>query len=303
MKAAAVNAFGGPEAVELLDVETPEAGPGQVRVRVRAAGIQPVDCLVRQGLFHSGGSPVFPQTIGNDFAGVVDQAGEGADGFPVGSEVLGWALMACHAEYVVVPVDQIVPKPASMPWEVAGAFSGSAQTAHTALELLKVGAGDTVLIHAAAGGVGTVAVQVARAHGATVIGTAAPRNHAYLRSLGAVPVTYGDGLAGRVRELAPSGVTAALDCFGGAALDASLDLVPDRERIGTLVDFARAPELGVQAIRSQRSAHRLSTLTALYAAGRLRIEISRTFPLERAADAHREVESRHVRGKIALVVS
>ncbi|MBC2876994.1 MULTISPECIES: NADP-dependent oxidoreductase [Streptomyces] len=302
MKAAAINAFGGPEVVEPLDLPTPEPGPGQVRVRVRAAGVQPVDGAVRRGLLHAGAAPAFPLTIGNDFAGVVDRTGDGADAFPAGAEVLGWALMACHAEYVVVPADQLVAKPAGMPWEVAGAFSASAQTAHTALELLGVGAGDTLLVHAAAGGVGTVAVQLARAYGATVIGTASPRNHDYLRSLGAVPVAYGDGLVERVRALAPQGVTVALDAAGGAALDASVELVADRERIGTIVDHGRAPALGVRALTTQRSAARLSTLTGLWAEGRLRVEVSRTFPLERAADAHRAIETGHGRGKIALVM-
>ncbi|EME99677.1 NADP-dependent oxidoreductase [Streptomyces mobaraensis NBRC 13819 = DSM 40847] len=337
MKAAAINAFGGPEVVEPLELPTPEPGPGQVRVRVRAAGVQPVDGAVRRGLFHTGTTPAFPLTIGNDFAGVVDRTGEDADGFaadgfraggspadgstaggstaggstadgfpaggfPVGAEVLGWAPMACHAEYVVVPVDQIVAKPAGMPWEVAGAFSASAQTAHTALELLGVGAGDTLLVHAAAGGVGTVAVQLARAYGATVIGTASPRNHDYLRSLGALPVAYGDGLVERVRALAPRGITVALDAAGGAALDASVELVADRDRIGTIVGFDRAPALGVRVLRTQRSAARLSALTGLWTEGRLRVEVSRTFPLERAADAHRAIETGHGRGKIALVM-
>ncbi|MGI5467428.1 alcohol dehydrogenase catalytic domain-containing protein [Streptomyces sp. CA-132043] len=160
MKAAAIRSFGGPEVVELLDVATPAAGPGEVRVRMRAAGVQPADCAVRGGWAPPGQELSFPQKIGNEFAGVVDQVGEGAAGFPVGSEVLGWALLAAHAEYVVVPTDQIVPKPAAMPWPVAGVLSASGQTAHTALERLKVGAGDTLLVHAAAGGVGTVAVQL-----------------------------------------------------------------------------------------------------------------------------------------------
>lgn len=302
MKAAAVNAFGGPEVVELLDVETPTAGPGQVRVKVRAAGIQAADCAVRGGWTPPGQTLSFPQKIGNEFAGVVDQVGAGVGGFPAGSEVLGWCVLACHAEYVVVPADQIVEKPASMPWEVAGALSASGQTAHTALEKLKVGAGDTLLVHAAAGGVGTVAVQLATAYGAKVIGTASPRNHDYLRSLGAVPVAYGDGLADRVRALAPGGITAVLDGAGGEALDVSVALLKDKARIGTLVGFDRVAELGVLGIFSQRSTERLRDLVDRYARGELHIEIARTFPLERAADAHREVETRHVRGKVAIVV-
>ncbi|MFC6880674.1 MULTISPECIES: NADP-dependent oxidoreductase [Actinomadura] len=302
MKAAAVNSFGGPEVVELLEVETPQAGPGQIRVRVKAAGIQPFDGAVRRGLTLPGQDPSFPRKIGNDFAGIVDQVGEGAAGFPVGSEVLGWALLACHAEYVVVPVDQVAAKPPQMPWEAAGAFSASAQTAYTAVESLRVGAEDTLLVHAAAGGVGTVAVQLARIRGAAVIGTASPRNHDYLRSLGALPVAYGEGLVERVRKAAPGQVTAALDCVGGPALDASLELVADRGRIGTVTDFDRAPELGVSAISTQRSAERLAELANWYVEGKLRVEISHTFPLDQAAEAHRLMDTGHVRGKVAIVV-
>lgn len=302
MKAAAIRSAGGPEVVELLDVETPHAGPGHIRVRVKAAGIQPFDCAVRRGLTIPGQDTSFPRKIGNDFAGFVDQVGEGVTGFSIGSEVLGWALLASHAEYVVVPAEHAVIKPAGMPWEIAGAFSASAQTAYTAIEQLKVEAGDTVLVHAAAGGVGTVAVQLVTILGATAVGTASPRNHDYLRSLGAHPVAYGDGLVERVRNLVPNGVTAALDCIGGSALDASLELVTDRSRIGTVTDFGRAGELGILAISTQRSAERLKRLTDWYAEGKLHIEISHTFPLDQAAEAHRHMETGHVRGKIAIIV-
>jgi NADPH:quinone reductase-like Zn-dependent oxidoreductase len=240
--------------------------------------------------------------VGNEFAGVVDQVGAGVDGFAVGSEVLGFQTLGSYAEYVAVPADQVVTKPAAMPWEVAGGFSGGAQTAHTTLTQLRVGAGDTVLIHAAAGAVGTVAVQLTREWGATVIGTASEANHDYLRSLGATPVAYGDGLVERVRAAAPQGVDAALDAAGGDALRASLELVKDRERIGTIVEYERGPQLGIPFLRGQRSAARLTELVDLYAAGRLRIHVRATFPLDRAADAHREVERGHGRGKVVLTV-
>ncbi|HZG06053.1 MAG TPA: NADP-dependent oxidoreductase [Streptomyces sp.] len=302
MLAAVFRSFGGPEVLEVAEVETPSPARGQVRVRVKAAGAQAYDCAVRGGWNPPGMTVRFPQIVGNDFAGVVDEVGEGVTEFSVGDEVLGWALLSCYAQYLVVSVDQVVPKPANMPWEVAGGFSASAQTAHTALKELEVGSGDTVLVHAAAGGVGTVAVQLAREWGATAIGTASLRNHDYLRSLGAIPVEYGERLADRVRELAPGGVTAALDGIGGEALDVSVELVKDRNRIGTLVDFERAGELGARALFSQRSAARLRELTDLYAQGRLHIEVSRTFPLEAAADAHRAVETGHVRGKVVLTI-
>ncbi|MFF4604060.1 NADP-dependent oxidoreductase [Streptomyces sp. NPDC001339] len=302
MKAAVIQEFGGPETLKVEEIGTPVPGAGEIRVRVKAAGVQAYDTAVRSGWTPPGMTISFPQVLGNDFAGIVDAVGEGVTEFAVGDEVLGWALLSCYAEFLVVSTEQVVPKPAAMPWEVAGAFSASAQTAHTALKALEVGEGDTLLVHAAAGGVGTIAVQLAAIWGATAIGTASERNHEYLKSLGATPVTYGEGLADRVRALAPGGVTAALDGIGGHALDVSVELVKDKNRIATLVDFGRVEELGVRAVFSQRAKERLAELTALYAEGRLRVEVSKTYPLERAADAHREMETGHARGKIAVTV-
>ncbi|MEU7798828.1 NADP-dependent oxidoreductase [Micromonospora arborensis] len=302
MRAAAFHTFGGPEVLQVIEVATPVAGPGEVRVRVEAAGVQAYDSAVRSGWTPPGQTVRFPQIVGNDFAGVVDQTGTGVTDFRTGDEVVGWALLASCAEYVVVPAGQVVAKPAGMSWPQAGSLSASAQTAQTALEELKVGAGDTLLIHGASGGVGTVAVQLALAAGAKVIGTASPANQDYLRSLGATPTSYGDGLTDRVRALAPGGVDVALDAAGGAALDACLDLVADRDRIGTLVDFARADKLGVRPLRSQRSAQRLQAITDLYRTGRLTLTVSQTFPLDRIADAHRRIDTGHARGKTAVLL-
>jgi len=303
MKAAAVSAFGPPEVLRVIDLEAPEPGPGEVRVRVKAAGVQPADLSVRKGWTPPGATVGQTRIPGNEFAGVVDRVGEGVTGFAPGDEAIGFRVLNCYAEYVVVPADQLVAKPAGMPWEVAGALSASGQTAHTALRELGVGEGDTVLVHAAAGGVGSAAAQLARAWGATVIGTASPRNHDYLRSLGAIPVAYGEGLADRVRALAPQGIHAALDAAGEDALRASVELVRDKSRIGTIVSFELAPLLGVRAIRSQRSAARLSELVELWRQDRLRVAIRRTFPLERAADAHRELETGHGFGKVVLTIN
>ncbi|MGI5214762.1 NADP-dependent oxidoreductase [Plantactinospora sp. CA-290183] len=304
MRAIAFSEFGPPEVLRLVELPTPAAGPGQVRVRIRAAGVQPYDCALRAGWTPPGVTGGFPRIPGNEFAGVVDQIGPGvgASGITVGAEVLGFGQLNCYAEYLVVPADQVTAKPPEMPWAVAGGFTAGAQTAHIALAELGLGKGDTLLVHAAAGAVGTVAVQLAVDRGATVIGTAREENHDYLRSLGAIPVAYGDGLLDRVRALAPDGVDAALDGAGGAALEVSLALVPARDRIVTLVEHARAPELGVRTTRNLRSAARLAELADLYAQGRLRIHVRRTYPLARAADAHREVESRHGRGKVVLLV-
>ncbi|MEJ8545064.1 NADP-dependent oxidoreductase [Brevibacillus borstelensis] len=300
MKAAAFSTFGPPEVLQVVEFADPQVGADQVRVRVKAAGVQPFDWAVRSGWSPPYYPVKFPQILGNEFAGVIDQVGENVTGYSVGDEVLGWSLLSCYAELVVVSADQIVAKPKEMPWETAGVMSASGQTAHTALEELGVGEGDTVLIHAAAGGVGTFSVQLARAWGATVIGTASQINHEYLRSLGAIPVAYGDGLLERVKALAPGGVDAALDAVGGEALPVSVKLVENKARIGTLVDFDRAEELGVRSIRSQRSRARLQELVGLYTQGLLSIHIWKSFSLDHAADAHREAETGHVRGKVVI---
>lgn len=303
MNAIVFSEPGPPDVLHLSEVDDPEARPGQVRVRVRAAGVQPADLAVRRGWAPPGATLQLPQTPGNEFAGTIDGVGHGVADFTVGDEVLGFTTLGSYAELVAVDAAQVVLKPPSMPWEVAGALSASGQTAHTALEDLAVGAGETVLVHAAGGGVGSMAVQLARHRGARVIGTGRPASHDHLRSLGAVPVTYGDGLAERVRTLAPDGVDAALDAVGGEALAVSVELVEDRARIGTLVDFAGAARLGVRALRSRRSAARLTDLVDLYREGVLHVPIWRTFTLADAGAAHREVATGHARGKVVLLVA
>lgn len=304
MKAVAFHSPGTPDVLQIMEFDPPVPKHNQVRVQVKAAGVQPVDCAIRgQGFSPPGVEIRYPQILGNEFAGIIDVVGAGVEDFSVGDEVIGWSLLSSYAEYVVVPTSQIVKKPKSMSWEEAGVFTASGQTAHTALQELGIGKGDTLLVHAAAGGVGTFAVQLARAWGATVIGTASPNNHDYLRTLGAIPVTYGEGLVERVRKLAPNGIDAALDAAGEEALRASIELIQDKKRIGTIVAFDLSNELGTIPIRSKRSVFRLSELTQMYEKGLLRVFLSQTFPLHRAADAHRAVETRHVRGKIALIVN
>ncbi|KAB2331580.1 NADP-dependent oxidoreductase [Cytobacillus depressus] len=303
MKAVAFHSPGTPNVLQVMEFDPPVPGIGQVRVKVKAAGVQPVDCAIRgQGFSPPGVEIRYPQILGNEFAGIIDVVGDGVESFSVGNEVIGWSLLYSYAEYVVVPTSQLVRKPKNMPWEEAGVLTASGQTAYTALQELGISKGDTVLINAAAGGVGTFAVQLARAWGATVIGTASPRNHDYLRSLGAIPVSYGEGLVERVRELAPKGIDVALDAAGEEALRASVELVHDKKRIGTIVAFDLSEELGTIPIRSKRSVSRLSELTKMYEQGLLRVVISQTFPLNQAADAHRAVETGHVRGKIVLTV-
>ncbi|SOB84019.1 NADP-dependent oxidoreductase [Streptomyces sp. 1331.2] len=302
MKAVTVTRSGGPEVLRVTEVPDPEPGPGEVRVRVYAAGVQPVDLAIREGFRPPGVVVEPPFVLGNEFAGVVDRLGPDSGGWAVGDEVLGFRVLDGHAELVTVDAARLVAKPAGMPWELAGSLSASGQTAHMALTQLGVGPGDTVLVHGATGGVGTVAVQLARAWGATVIGTASERNHDYLRELGAIPVAYGDGLVERVRALAPQGVTAAFDAAGRGALEASVELVADRGRIGTVVDHAGAERLGVRALRAQRTAERLAELVRLWESGGLRLEVAEALPIGKAAEAHRLVGTGHVRGKVVLTM-
>jgi len=292
MKAVAFTEFGGPEVLRVLDLPEPQAGPGEVRVHVKAAGVQPYDAAVRAGWEPPGLALGWPRVPGNEFAGIVDEGD-----LPAGTEVLGFTAVQAAAEYIVVPATDVTPKPAEMPWEVAGGFTAGTQTASIALEALQVKEGETLLMHGAAGSVGTAAVQLARLRGATVIGTASEANQDYLRELGATPVVYGEGLKDRVASL---GVDVVLDGAGGPALDLSLELVKDRSRILTLVEHGRAADLGVLVSKSGRSAARLAELAALYAKGDLRFHVRRAYPYTEAVAAHREIETGHGRGKIVL---
>ena len=299
MRAAAFAEPGDPDVLRIHELPDPQAGPGEVRVRVRTAGVQPFDAALRRGWVPPYATVQLPQPPGNEFAGVVDQ---GTDAVPAGTEVLGFSVFGSYAQYVVVPADQVTPKPAGVPWEVAGGFTAGWQTARLALSALGVGPGDTLLVNAAAGSTGTAGVQLARLLGATVIGTASGQNQDYVRSIGAIPVVYGEGLLDRVRSLAPQGVTAAIDGAGGDALEVSLALVADRKRIITLVAHDRIEKLGLASIQGRRSAEALAELIALYAAGTTQWHVRRTYPLEEAAAAHREIETGHGRGKIVLTV-
>ena len=301
-KAAVFFEPGGPEVLRLMDVPEPKAEPGQVRVRVKAAGVQPFDVAVVAGKIHRQEDPAVPTIPGNEFAGVVDQVGAGAEGFAVGDEVLGYSTLNSYQELLVVESDQITAKPASMPWEVAGGFSAGAQTAHIALEEIGVGEGDTVLVHGAAGAVGTSAVQLSRLWGATVIGTAREEQHDYVRSLGAIPIAYGEDFIERVGALAPQGVDASVDGVGGEALDATLELVKDRSRILSLTDHRKAPELGIRVTPPARSAVRLTELANLYDQGKLTLLIMATYPLSKAAEALRAYQAGNIRGKIVITI-
>ncbi|GID95098.1 oxidoreductase [Amorphoplanes digitatis] len=286
--------------LRIADLPDPEPGPGQVRIRVRAAGVQPFDIAVRQGWIKRGPEN-FPHQVGQEYSGVVELLGEGVTGLAVGDPVLGSTMMAGQATHVVVPASDVVAKPPELDFPTAAALVAAAQTASGALRELGVGAGDTLLVHAAAGSVGTIAVQLARLAGATVIGTASPANHDYLRRLGALPVAYGDGVVEAVRAVAQGPVTVALDAAGRGAIAASVELGVPRDRIGTIVDDKAAAEFGTMVVRAGRSPARLGEVVALAARGVLTMPV-RAYPLAEAAEAHAVVEAGHGRGKVVLIV-
>ncbi|MEU8665266.1 NADP-dependent oxidoreductase, partial [Actinoplanes philippinensis] len=242
MEAIVFDRFGGPEVLRVAEVGVPQPGPGQIRLRVVSAGVNPVDHKIRSGWLEQVFPTTFPATPGWEAAGVVDEVGGGVTGLAPGDEVFGFTDTGAYAGYALATV--VARKPAGLGWDEAAALPVAGETAQRVLDLLAVGAGETVLIHGAAGGVGGLAVQLAVLRGATVVGTASPANHDYLRSLGAVPVAYGDGLADRVRAVAPR-IDAVFDATGQGALEASVELRGSARRIVTIADGAAAQRLGV----------------------------------------------------------
>jgi NADPH:quinone reductase len=306
-------AYGGPEVLRLADEPAGEPGPGQARIAVRAAGVNPVDYKAYSGAF--GTDPArLPIRLGSEASGVVTAAGPDAIGpaGPVtpGQEVIAFRAPGAYAAELVVPARALVPKPAELEWPQAAGLMLTGATAWHALAATDVGPGDTVLVHGAAGGVGLMAVQLATARGATVIATASPARHEFLRGLGALPVAYGSGLEQRVRDAAPGGVAAALDLIGtGEAMDVSLATVADRARIATIAGFARGLAEGVKVLGGApgadpgteiRDAARLE-LARMAQDGTLRVFVDQTFPLADVAAAHRLIMNGHVRGKIAVI--
>ena len=309
MRAIAIQEYGGPEVLELTDLPEPIVGPDVVLVRAKAAGVNPVDYKVRKGGLASRYPCHLPLVPGWDVAGVVEAVGPAVPEFSPGDEVIGYVRRdhiqwGTYAELVPTPVRTLARKPAVLSWAEAAALPLAGLTAWQVLtRVLRVGDGDVVLVHAAAGGVGSFAVQLARALGARVVGTASEAKHDYLRALGAEAVTYGVGLADRVRDLVPEGVTAVLDLIGGEALEVSPALLAAGGRVASVLDPGKARKLGAGYWFVRPDGEDLRELCGLVDAGELSVPVERTFALEEAADAHRLIEEGHVRGKLALEIS
>ncbi|MFC9248187.1 NADP-dependent oxidoreductase [Streptomyces sp. NPDC057136] len=302
MEAIVYEKFGGPEVLHLTQVDEVHPGPGQVRVEVRAAGVNPIDYKIRHGWMEQVFTTPLPATPGSDVAGVVDEIGEGVTAFAPGDEVFGTSATGSYATHALADVRAVTRKPEELSWEEAAALPIASGTAARVLDELAVTEGDTLLLHGAAGAVGTAAVQLATARGATVIGTASPANHDYLRVLGAVPVTYGDGLVDRVHQVAPQGVDAVFDASGRGALPDSIELRGGTDRIVTIAD-ADAAKLGVAFSSGAGSVpgEHLAENARLAAMGELRVPVAQTFALSDATKAHEASETGHVRGKVVLM--
>jgi NADPH:quinone reductase-like Zn-dependent oxidoreductase len=306
MKAVRFDEYGDVGVLDVREVPVPEPGPGRVLVKVKAAAINPGEAKIRDGALHELWPATFPSGQGSDFAGIVQGLGPGVTGFAPGDEVIGWVdTRSSQAEYVVAEAANLAAKPASLPWEIAGAVPVAGFTAWAMVRAAGVTDGDTVVVSGAAGGVGSIAVQLARKAGATVIGLASGANHEWLIRHGVLPVAYGDGVADRIRAAAEHrDIGAFLDTYGGDYVELALgDLKVRPERVDTIVRFDAVARYGIKAEGNAAgaSATTLGELAGLVAAKELEIPLARTYPLTEVRAAYTQLAKGHIRGKIVLI--
>lgn len=303
-RAVRFDAYGDVDVLYVTDVPVPAPGAGEVIVAVRAAGINPGEAKIREGLLRERWPSTFPSGEGSDLAGVVAAVGAGVDAWHVGDEVLGFTdARASHAEHVVVPAGNLTAKPPRLAWAVAGSLFVVGATAWAAVRAVTPAPGERVVVSGGAGGVGLLVVQLIARAGATPIALASERDHAWLRAHGAVPLTYGDGVEERIAAAAPDGVAAFVDTVGGGYVELALELGVAPQRIDTIVDFGAVERHGVKAEGSAAgaSAAVLAELAELLASGELELPIAATYPLDHVRDAYRALAGRHPLGKIVLV--
>jgi NADPH:quinone reductase-like Zn-dependent oxidoreductase len=304
MRAVRFDRYGGLEVLEVREVDDPVAGPGRVVVRMRAAAINPGEIAVREGALEKLWPATFPSGEGSDLAGVVEQVGEGVTEVAVGDPVAGWSNeRSTHAELVAIPADQLAAKPDGASWEAAGSLFVAGMTAYACVDAVSPREGETVVVSGAAGGVGSITVQLARLSGADVIGLAREQHHQWLRAHDIVPVTYGDGQLERIHEAAGGPVDAFIDTFGGGYADLAIELGVAPDRINTIIDREAVERLGIQNKGGSSIASRelLAELVGLVGDGQLEVPIAATYPLERVRDAYAELAKRQTRGKIVLI--
>jgi NADPH:quinone reductase len=303
-RAVLFDRYGGRDVLYVADVPMPTAAAGEVVVAVKAAAINPGEAAIRSGALRDQFPATFPSGEGSDLAGIVVTVGDGVDDFAVNDDVLGFSWnRSSQATHVAVPESQLIHKPPELSWEVAGSLYVVGCTAYAAVRAVDAKAGETVAVSAAAGGVGTVVVQLLALRNAVVLGIASPSNAEWLQSHGAVDVPYGEGLADRLRAAAPDGIDAFIDLFGPEYVQLAVDLGLPRDRIETIASFQKAQELGVKADGSGTAStpEVLTEMATLVASGAIEIPIAATYPLDRVADAFEELERRHTRGKIVLI--
>jgi NADPH:quinone reductase-like Zn-dependent oxidoreductase len=304
-KAVRFDTYGDVDVLEVRDVERPAPAEGEVLVEVKAAGINPGEGKIRDGALKDVFPTTFPSGQGSDFAGVVAAVAPGVDSFGVGDEVLGFSeKRSSHAEFVAVPADQVISKPRQLSWEVAGSLFVAGTTAYAAVRSVELKQGDVVAVSGAAGGVGSLAVQLARRTGATVLGIAGPTNDDWLTDHGVIPVNYGDNLADRLRAASPSGrIDAFLDLFGSGYVELAVnELGIDPQRVDTIADFAAVPKFGVQAAGNADAANAevLAELADLAATRELEVPIAGVYALDDIRSAFNELEHQHTHGKLVL---
>jgi NADPH:quinone reductase-like Zn-dependent oxidoreductase len=303
-RAVRFDRYGGADELYVADVEVPAPVAGEVLVEIRAAGINPGEAGILSGALHELMPATFPSGEGSDLAGVVTAIGDGVTEFEVGDEVLGYSWRrSSHATHATVPTTQLIRKPPQLSWPVAGSLYIVGCTAYAAVRAVDPGPGDTVAVSAAAGGVGSVVVQLLAVRGARVLGIASSANADWLTAQGAIPVPYGDRLAERLTAAAPDGIDAFIDLFGPEYVQLAADLGIPRDRIETITSFAKARELGTKAAGSGDASTRevLTEMADLVASGAVEIPIAATYPLEEVREAFGELERRHTHGKIVLV--
>ncbi|MFD3555359.1 NADP-dependent oxidoreductase [Streptomyces goshikiensis] len=303
-KAVRYDEFGGIDVLRVDEVERPAPGDGQVLVRVKAAGINPSEAVIRTGALADLFPSTFPSGQGSDLAGVIEEVGAGVAGYSPGDEVIGFnQKRASQAELVLVEAGDLTRKPENVSWEVAGGLYVVGVTAWGAVHAVQPKEGETVVVSGAAGGVGSLAVQLARRTGATVIGLASEGNHEWLKRHDVIPVAYGEGVADRIRAAAPSGVDAFIDTFGRGYVELALALGVATDRIDTIADFAAAERYGVKTdggMEAGPGAKVLAELVGLIAYGHLEVPIANVYPLAQVREAYTELERRHTHGKIVL---
>ena len=302
-RAVRFDAYGGIDVLNIVDVDPPVPGPGELLVRIKATSINPGEAKIREGALAELWPSTFPSGEGSDVAGIVEQVGDGVDTFQAGAEVIGFTdNRAAHAELVVIEAANATPKPPNVSWEAAGSLHVVGATAWAAVRAVDPKPGDTVVVSGGAGGVGSLTVQLAAIAGAKVIGLASEHNHEWLTGHGVIPVTYGDGVADRIRDASGGSVDAFIDTVGGGYVQLALELGVAPDRVDTIADFEAGPKYGVKMDGNAvgASAEVLAQLASLVDQGRLEVPIAAVYPLEQVREAFAELAENHTRGKIVL---